>query len=580
MKHPEIYDGKQDIEAFDNWVYSVTNYADVMRIRERTMIRIMAGYVAGTAKEFYSKYVAGNADDWTFLTIFPAIFDYCFPQDFMKRLRIKWDNTIQGKRRVREYVREIELIGRKFPEMTERTTVLKFWSGLNSDLREIMAMMDAEPEIDYLNDIISKAERAEKARDERNRERLRRPEGEKLPSKREWTRFKNRSGGNKNYRPGNNDKSNQNKSDKIRANAMSPQSAPGPSQQKPPNQNNNGQKPKFNPNHKKLSREMMNALRVEGKCFNCREKGHEQRNCPKLESMKPPKPHIKAGSIRFADLEELSNRKDQADLYSGHISVTASDPIADELREIEEDELRVHRLCELAWGEDPLWHTEETRPDCKYSVGVEGDEITVWDFANGGSRTFDRRDIDDPKFDIADIFSRPETNRTPSSVREGGYPPLGIYQRCDWPAINWLHARLTGQLEFADGRNAPSDIKPENRIDIQPTMDGYSVQLDESDVIYNMTHEEVLDDRFSPERIINLILSARQIPSDERGDRFEDRRFSKYVTIMLGMMRVPGQQTLGARAPGTSGNILGTLKALDQFASDVSTRHSLITFGM
>ena len=38
--------------------------------------------------------------------------------------------------------------------------------------------------------------------------------------------------------------------------------------------------------------------------------------------------------------------------------------------------------------------------------------------------------------------------------------------------------------------------------------------------------------------------------------------------------------TLGARAPGTSGNIVGTLKELDQFASDVSTRHSLITFGM
>ena len=38
--------------------------------------------------------------------------------------------------------------------------------------------------------------------------------------------------------------------------------------------------------------------------------------------------------------------------------------------------------------------------------------------------------------------------------------------------------------------------------------------------------------------------------------------------------------SLGARAPGTGGNILGTLKALDQFASDVSTRHSLITFGM
>ena len=42
---------------------------------------------------------------------------------------------------------------------------------------------------------------------------------------------------------------------------------------------------------------------------------------------------------------------------------------------------------------------------------------------------------------------------------------------------------------------------------------------------------------------------------------------------------MPGKFTLGARAPGTSGNILGTLKELDQIASDVSTRHSLIPFG-
>ena len=44
--------------------------------------------------------------------------------------------------------------------------------------------------------------------------------------------------------------------------------------------------------------------------------------------------------------------------------------------------------------------------------------------------------------------------------------------------------------------------------------------------------------------------------------------------------RVVEYLALGARAPGTSGNIVGTLKALDQFASDISTRHSLITFRM
>lgn len=52
MKHPKLYDGKQDIEVFDNWVHSVMNYADIMKIRERTMIRMMSEYVTGTAKNF------------------------------------------------------------------------------------------------------------------------------------------------------------------------------------------------------------------------------------------------------------------------------------------------------------------------------------------------------------------------------------------------------------------------------------------------------------------------------------------------------------------------------------------------
>ena len=50
----------------------------------------------------------------------------------------------------------------------------------------------------------------------------------------------------------------------------------------------------------------MDTLRAEGKCFNCREAGHEQRNCPRLQSMKPPKTAIKAGVIGFTSLEKLA----------------------------------------------------------------------------------------------------------------------------------------------------------------------------------------------------------------------------------------------------------------------------------
>ena len=111
---------------------------------------------------------------------------------------------------------------------------------------------------------------------------------------------------------------------------------------------------------------------------------------------------------------------------------------------------------------------------------------------------------------IGIIGSDPNTepNRTPTSVPEGGSPAIEKYNQWDWPAIDWLHVQLTEQLESVDDGNAPDGIKKDNRIDIQPTMFGYSVQLDESDLIFNLTHEEVLGDRFNPEWVIDQILAA------------------------------------------------------------------------
>lgn len=269
-----------------------------------------------------------------------------------------------------------------------------------------------------------------------------------------------------------------NKTEKVRANAVSPQ-------------NVNEQKGKH-VQQQKHSRAKLDTLRTEGRCFNCQEVGHEQRNCPKLNSMRPPKPAIKAGAINLSKMDKLAEKVGKADIYVGHISMEGSDEITCELAELEEIEFRVHKLCEQAWGEDPLWYNEEMRPECKWSVGADDQEITVWDFVSGENRTFSREVINDPNFNIAEIFSEPVANRAPAPVREGGYPLIENekYDRWEWPAMNWLQARLMGQLEAADELNIPTEY---TRIDIQPTMDGYSVQLDESDIILSLTHEEVLD---------------------------------------------------------------------------------------
>ena len=92
------------------------------------------------------------------------------------------------------------------------------------------------------------------------------------------------------------------------------------------------------------------------------------------------------------------------------------------------------------------------------------------------------------------------------------------------------------------GQNTPEGIKDKDRIDMQPTMFCYSVQLDKSDIIYNITHEEVLDEFFSLEWIINQMIMAQNVSADNRGDRFMDKRLSKYITRMLGMMTIPRQK--------------------------------------
>lgn len=536
MKFPDVYDGRNDLEHFDNWISSVSNYADVMKIRETTMIKMLHGCLSGEAQTFHKTYVKGRAEQWRFDTYFAALFEYCFPKDIMRKLRMKWNVITQGKRRVRSYAREIELLSARFPEMNERTVVIKFWEGLNSELREIMAFGGVDPEITAYGDLVRRADDAERARDQRHLERSIKPEGAKQAPKREWGRFKNNNNRNYNSRTGGSsngryvdreEKSISNRSDRIRANAVSP-----------PNDKTQRQRPEIQRQNKKHTpNPKMDVLRAEGRCFNCHEIGHEKRNCHKLNSMKPPKPKIATSSMRVSKLDRIANREG-SDVYSARISIEITDPIEQELKEFDELEFRVHKMCEEAWGEDPLWYDEETRPDCRWSVYADNEIIEIWDFENGGSRSFPTNELVNPEFDFTAIFSKPEPNRTPKSVREGGFPNLEDYDANKWPASNWIRARLNGQLDFVDEEGTPQNNKC--RISVEPILSGYSARLDKTDVFYNISHDEVLSEHFSPAQIIDQMITARNLPFNKRGDKFKDKRLkiNEELLVQLGMTSV------------------------------------------
>ena len=199
-------------------------------------------------------------------------------------------------------------------------------------------------------------------------------------------------------------------------------------------------------------------------------------------------------------------------------------------------------MCEKAWGEDPLWHQEETQFKCKYSICVSNKEIDICNQTTGKIRMITIDKMSNPAFNITDAFKTPETNRTPGSVWEGGFPVINEYNKWEWLAINWMTAQLRGKLLSVDKHNTPEGVKDKDRIDVQPTMFSYSVQLDELDIIYNTSHKEVLDEFFSLEWIIDQMIMTQKVPAENRGDRFMDKGMSKYVTIMLGMTTIPRQK--------------------------------------
>ena len=404
-------------------------------------------------------------------------------------------------------------------------------------------MQRVNPERDDLDTVINEAIQCEKACDERvsilrnEKEPRSEASGSRKP-KREWTWFKNRSGGTAHYKPREASRTG-NKPDKIWANTVSLTNQ-GSSRDKPQQGYKNNKQ--YTKDDKKLSRKQMDTLRAEGKCFNCREAGHKQRNCPRLQSMKPPKMAIKVGVIGFASLEKLAEMSEESDVWVGSMSIVRKDLIVEELAELEEIEFGAHRLCKEAWGEDPLWYQEETQFECIYSVCASNKEVNICNRVIGEIRTITIDKISNPAFNIMDAFKTPETNRNPGSVQEGGFTVIDGYNKWEWPAINWMTARLRGQLLSVDRHNALEGVKDKDRIDVQPTMFSYSVKLDELDIIYNISHEEVLDELFSPEWIIDQMIMAWKVPADNRGDRFTDKRMSMYVTIMLGMTTIPGQK--------------------------------------
>ena len=131
---PSTYNGKADLDAFDRWAFEVRTWRRLNKLTEELAVTLLNKYVTKKASVFYMKYVAEKERRWTLTTIFEGLFDYCFPKDFKTNLRRKLMSATQGKTRITEFVRDIEIMADCFPDVNERGIIEIFqlwWSRLS-----------------------------------------------------------------------------------------------------------------------------------------------------------------------------------------------------------------------------------------------------------------------------------------------------------------------------------------------------------------------------------------------------------------------------------------------------------------
>ncbi|KAF9789345.1 hypothetical protein BJ322DRAFT_1105211 [Thelephora terrestris] len=403
--------------------------------------------------------------------------------------------------------------------------------------------MGAHPERSDLNTIADCAARAEDGLLEAELQKQK-----DIPKEgRTWGRFPNRVSGPQPHRPARDDGGmDRNKGqEQVRANAITPQP------RMDPNRTDGGRHPDGGRNRRarkgrRVSREKRDQLRAEGKCFQCEQVGHSQRDCPELNMMRPPA--IRANNVNIARLERLAKTRGKADLQMGHISMVGNDEVVDDLTPAMH---KVYKWCAATWGEDNRWLDPATRYQSKYGIyqyGTRaGDVMEIILYDEPGVRPFevDVSRFINPELCLADMLGA-KANTTPACVREGGFRDNGKYDTWKWPALEWLRQLLTDQLKLEESGDTVS---------VKPSYEGYGLHLKGTDVYYEITHTEMLGSGLHIGRVLNAMRTVKGTTPWERSPMFWDKRITKWQSLMAlatrltaGSVRHHKQVTEGANS--------------------------------
>ena len=69
-------------------------------LSDKLALKLVVQFLTGTARKFFMKHIATCQSEWNMASLYEALFDYCFPTDYKATLRLRLEQSTQGRTKV------------------------------------------------------------------------------------------------------------------------------------------------------------------------------------------------------------------------------------------------------------------------------------------------------------------------------------------------------------------------------------------------------------------------------------------------------------------------------------------------
>ncbi|THV05341.1 hypothetical protein K435DRAFT_575059, partial [Dendrothele bispora CBS 962.96] len=150
---PTEYDGTLDARVLHRFCQECCDYLDAGKVKPHRQVFTISRFLKGTAWEFYLNTVAGNVYSWNLETFWVELLNYCFPTNYIGKLRKDIDRCYQNSRNVKTYIHELQELFNLVGQNDECTCVTRLWKGFQESIRTELYLAGLHPEISLWEEV-------------------------------------------------------------------------------------------------------------------------------------------------------------------------------------------------------------------------------------------------------------------------------------------------------------------------------------------------------------------------------------------------------------------------------------------